>query len=83
VKPLDFPPLSDENIGPEVVTGLRARGCDLRTAGEEGLMGRPDAEVLERATNQGRVVVTHDLAFGRSAVVAARLKACSFSARGL
>jgi len=31
-------------------------------------MGRPDVEVLERATNQGRVVVTHDLAFSRSAI---------------
>ena len=68
MKPLDFPLLSDENIAPDVVIGLRARGCDLRTAGEERLMGRPDVEVLERATNQGRVVVTHDLAFGRSAI---------------
>ena len=68
MKPLDFPLLSDENIAPDVVTGLRARGCDLRTAGEERLMGRPDVDVLERATNQGRVVVTHDLAFGRSAI---------------
>ena len=68
MKPLDFPLLSDENIAPDVVTGLRALGCDLRTVGEERLIGRPDMEVLERATNQGRVVVTHDLAFGRSAV---------------
>ena len=45
-----------------------ARGCDLRTAGEERLIGRPDAEVLERATNQRRVVVTHDLGFGRSTI---------------
>jgi predicted nuclease of predicted toxin-antitoxin system len=70
VKPLDFPLLTDENIGPDVVEGLRARGCDLRTAGEERLIGRPDAEVLERATNQGRVVITHDLAFGRTATSA-------------
>jgi predicted nuclease of predicted toxin-antitoxin system len=70
VKPLDFPLLSDENIAPDVVEGLRARGCDLRTAGEERLIGRPDVEVLERATSQGRVVVTHDLGFGRSAIIA-------------
>jgi hypothetical protein len=42
----------------------------VRTAAEEGLMGRPDADVLDRATGQGRVVVTHDLGFGRSAVTA-------------
>ena len=70
MKPLDFPLLTDENIGPDVVEGLRARGRDLRTAGEERLIGRPDVEVLERATSQGRVVVTHDLGFGRSAIIA-------------
>jgi predicted nuclease of predicted toxin-antitoxin system len=57
VKPLDFSLLTDENIAPDVVEGLRARGCDLRTAREERLIGRPDIEVLERATSQGRVVV--------------------------
>ena len=70
MKPLDFPLLTDENIAPDVAEGLRARGCDLRTAGEERLIGRPDVEVLERARNQGRVVVTHDLGFGRSAIIA-------------
>jgi predicted nuclease of predicted toxin-antitoxin system len=70
VKPLDFSLLTDENIGPDVVEGLRARGCDLRTAVEERLIGRPDVEVLARATSQGRVVVTHDLGFGRAAIIA-------------
>jgi predicted nuclease of predicted toxin-antitoxin system len=70
VKPLDFPLLLDENIGPDVVEGLRGRGRDLRTVSEEGLIGRPDVEVLERATKQGRVVVTHDLGFGRAAITA-------------
>ena len=68
VKPLDFPLLSDENIAPGVVAGLRARGCDLRTAWDELLIGRPDVDVLDRATSQGRVVVTHDVAFGRFAI---------------
>jgi predicted nuclease of predicted toxin-antitoxin system len=70
VKPLDFPLLIDENIGPDVVEGLRVRGCNLRTTAEERLTGRPDAEVLERATAQRRVVVTHDLGFGRAAIIA-------------
>jgi predicted nuclease of predicted toxin-antitoxin system len=68
VTPLDFPLLTDENIAPEVVAGLRARGCDLHTARDEQLIGRPDVDVLDRATAQGRVVVTHDLAFARSAI---------------
>ena len=66
MRPLDFPLLTDENIGPEVVTGLRDRGCDVRTARDEQLIGRPDTEVLQRAASQQRVVVTHDLAFGRA-----------------
>jgi predicted nuclease of predicted toxin-antitoxin system len=72
VTPLDFPLLTDENIAPDVIAGLRARGRDLRTAWEEQLIGWPDVDVLERATAQGRVVVTHDLAFGRSAIRAGR-----------
>ena len=68
MKPLDFPLLADENIGPDVVTGLKARGHDLRTLQDEHLIGHPDAEILARATSYGRVVLTHDLAFGRSAV---------------
>jgi predicted nuclease of predicted toxin-antitoxin system len=68
VTPLDFPLLTDENIAPDVVTGLRARGLDLRTAWDEQVIGRPDVEILERASAQGRVVVTHDLAFGRAAI---------------
>ena len=43
--PLDFPLLTDENIAPDVVAGLRARGLDLRTVRDEQLIGRPDVEV--------------------------------------
>jgi predicted nuclease of predicted toxin-antitoxin system len=68
VKPLDFPLLADENIAPDVVTGLRARGHDVRSVWDEALVGRPDVEVLETATRLGRVVVTHDVGFGRSAI---------------
>jgi len=68
VKPLDFPLLADENIAPEVVSGLRSRGHDVRSVWDEALTGRPDADVLDTATRLGRAVVTHDAAFGRSAV---------------
>jgi len=65
VRPLDFPLLTDENIAADVVAGLRARGCDVRSADEERLIGRGDDEVLDRATALQRVIVTHDLAFGK------------------
>jgi len=48
-----------------VVAGLRARGCDGRSADEERLIGRGDGEALERATALHRVVVTYDLAFDK------------------
>lgn len=68
MKPLDFPLFADENITPDVARGLAERGHDVRSVRDDGLVGRPDVEVLETATRQGRVVVTHDLAFGRSAI---------------
>ena len=68
MKPLDFPLFADENLIPDVVRGLRHRGLDVRTVWEDALVGRPDRDVLEVATRQGRVVLTHDLAFGRSAL---------------
>ena len=65
MRPLDFPLLTDENIAADVVAGLRARGCDVRSAEEERLIGRGDGEVLKRATALHRVVVTPALAFGK------------------
>jgi hypothetical protein len=37
----------------------------VRSADEKRLLGRPDGEILKHATALHRVVVTHDLAFGR------------------
>jgi predicted nuclease of predicted toxin-antitoxin system len=62
--------LSDENVAPTVVDGLRRRGCDIRTVEQERLTGCADRDVLDRATAQGRVVVSHDLAFGKAAIAA-------------
>jgi predicted nuclease of predicted toxin-antitoxin system len=63
--------LADENIGPAVVTGLRKRGWDVRSAAEERLVGAIDADVLARATATDRIVITHDLAFGRDSLARA------------
>ncbi|MCA1584992.1 MAG: DUF5615 family PIN-like protein [Acidobacteria bacterium] len=65
MRPLDFPRLTDESIATDVIAGLRARGCDVRSADEEQLIGCADGEVLVRAAALHRVVVTHDLAFGK------------------
>lgn len=64
--------LADENVGPAVVAGLRQRGWDVRSVVEEGLAGASDSELLERANATDRVVVTHDLAFGRDSLAQAK-----------
>lgn len=71
MRPLEFPLLTDENIAADVVVGLQARGCDVRTVHEERLIGRVDVEVLGRSAAQNRDVVTHDLAFGQQPPAAA------------
>jgi predicted nuclease of predicted toxin-antitoxin system len=70
MNPLELPLLTDENIHPEVVQGLRARGKDVRTVVDEGLRGSEDVVVLRRAYSTGRVVVTHDGDFGKLAIQA-------------
>lgn len=70
MKPLELPLLADENIHPEVVAGLRKRGNDVRTAGDEGLLGSDDVVILRRAHAARRVVMTHDSDFGKLAIQA-------------
>lgn len=68
MRALDFPLLTDEDISPGVVAGLRGRGVDVVTALELGLGGQDDDVILARAFSMGRVVVTHDEDFGELVV---------------
>ena len=63
MNPLEFALLADE-IAPAVVTPLRERQIDVRTASELGLVGAADSILLARATSENRVIVTHDADFG-------------------
>src|SRR5262245_13367879 len=51
---------ADENFDYGVVQLLRALGHDVLTVQEAGEQGRDDARVLERATAEGRCVLTFD-----------------------
>jgi predicted nuclease of predicted toxin-antitoxin system len=53
---------ADENFDYGVVERLRAMGHDVLTVQEAGEQGRDDARVLERATADGRCVLTFDRA---------------------
>ncbi len=48
------------NVPSSITEGLRVRSVDVVTAQEDGASTLPDPELLNRATAQGRVLVTHD-----------------------
>ncbi|MFC1628587.1 DUF5615 family PIN-like protein [Gemmatimonadota bacterium] len=53
--------LLDENIDPAVADGLRQNGLNAHSARELGLLGASDHEIMERAVEYGRILVTRDL----------------------
>ena len=55
----------DENINPAVALALRARGVDITSTPEAGLLGQGDDRQLGFAMEQGRVLVTIDADFLR------------------
>lgn len=72
MKALDFPILADENVHPEVISFLRNAGLDVESIAEWGSFGLLDTEVLRRATEAGKVVLTHDSDFGGLALMGAK-----------
>lgn len=54
----------DENLSVLLKGTLSRMGYDVRTAGEEELLGRPDTEIAAAARREERVLLTLDLEFG-------------------
>jgi predicted nuclease of predicted toxin-antitoxin system len=50
----------DEHVRRAVTRALRMRGVDVLTAQEDGMEGTPDPELLQRASELGRVLFTQD-----------------------
>jgi hypothetical protein len=50
----------DVHVHGAVTRGLRLRGVDVLTAQEDGQGQLPDADLLDRSTALGRVLVTYD-----------------------
>lgn len=50
----------DENVHGSVTTQLRRRGVDVLTVVEDGREGVSDPEVMDRATELGRLLFTQD-----------------------
>ena len=51
---------ADEHIPDAICIGLANRGVDILRAVDDGMSGSHDEDILDRATNLGRIVVTHD-----------------------
>jgi len=56
--------LADMGISPRVVTMLRNTGHDAVHLQEQGLGRLLDSEILDKARNEKRILLTHDLGFG-------------------
>jgi hypothetical protein len=54
--------LADYDFNAEIVEGLlrRESSIDVKTGFDAGLQGVPDLDVLDKAAEEGRVLVTHD-----------------------
>jgi Domain of unknown function (DUF5615) len=50
----------DENLSPKIAVQLRRRGITVATPQELGVLGDADVNHLERATEMGYVLCTHD-----------------------
>jgi predicted nuclease of predicted toxin-antitoxin system len=57
--------LADMGLGRSTVAFLRAQGYDAVHLRDEGLQRLSDVEIVKKAVAEGRVVLTHDLDFGR------------------
>ncbi|MBK8760065.1 MAG: DUF5615 family PIN-like protein [Sulfuritalea sp.] len=53
----------DENLPARLASLLAARGHDVHTVPNEGLSGRPDADIWRAACDEGRFLITQDLDF--------------------
>ena len=56
--------LADEDFNNRIVRGVRRRfpETDIVRVHEVGLLGKHDTEVLEWASAEGRIILTHDAA---------------------
>lgn len=56
--------LADMGISPRVVDELRRQGYDAVHLAEQGLARLADGEILQKAREESRILLTHDLGFG-------------------
>ena len=57
--------LLNENIPPSLAEHLLSSGYDAIHSYRCGLNGKPDEEVIQFASTNGYIIITHDLDYGR------------------
>jgi predicted nuclease of predicted toxin-antitoxin system len=57
--------LADMGLARHTVEALRQQGHDAVHLREQGLQRLDDREIIAKAVHEGRVILTHDLDFGR------------------
>lgn len=57
--------LLDMGLSQSTARFLRTAGHDAVHLSEQGLQRLPDQQIITKASREGRVIVTHDLDFGR------------------
>ena len=57
-RPLRF--YADEDFSPNLIALLRGCGGDVLTVQEDGRSGAADRQVMDRATELGRLLLSHD-----------------------
>ena len=56
--------LADMGVSPKTVVLLRTLGHDAMHLQEEGLARLPDPDIMTKALDEKRILLTHDLGFG-------------------
>lgn len=62
--------LADMGVSPVTVNALRQQGYDVVHLAEQGLERLPDPEILEKARQEERILLTFDLDFGELLAIA-------------
>lgn len=57
---MSLPLYMDENVARAITAGLRLRGLDVITVQDDGRRRLPDPQVMERATELGRLLFSQD-----------------------